>query len=188
MPMNSLTGLPYLPAKAFNADDIFNAMETYETSTVVQVIIAVPNNFKSESFFLGMYSCTNKFKAVDVTTRINYIKKELEARGINMLTFGCDGDTRFISSQKHLLEFGSINEFVGYKFAGNIHSQYTFTQDPWHVAKKLKNQLLNPGNNFKIGEYDANMGFLQILAKKFKYEHHLLSKTDLDVRESMNYK
>jgi len=188
LPFSTSTGMPLPAIEACLASDIFYALENFERSSTVQVILAIPNHPKSKPFLFGIYSTCNKFKATDVVARMKYMKQKLNELGINVLLFGSDGDSRFILAQKILGGFGNFSDFHGMTLAGNIDSQFLASQDPYHISKKLKNIMFDMASNLRIGNYNVTLSFLYILIKKFPFEEHGLRKSDLDHRDRMNYK
>jgi len=188
MPLNKGSGLPSSRIKAFNAFSIKESIERYDKSTIVQVIVAKPNKFKSEPFMIGFFGTNNKFTGEDVMARIKHIHRKLKSVGIKMLMYGCDGDTRCMMAQKQLANYGSLYEFCGIKLAGSLDSEYFFSQDPLHVAKKMKNLLFDFGTDLILGDFLASLGFLLILNKKFGSEATGLNQSDLDFKDRMNYK
>lgn len=193
MDINPKTGMPLPPIEASTAKSIIDAFSKYDKSTTVQIILAVPNAPHCQPFFLGMYSTNNKFKANNVASKIQTMRKELESRGIKLLLYGTDGDTKFICAQKKLANFGNLTNYLGVTLAGNSFEleekkQFFFSQDPYHIAKKMKNQMFDPANNLTLGKFHITRAHLVVMAKKYPPNQHGLSKSDLDFKNLMNYK
>lgn len=186
--MNKSTGLPSSCIKAWNAASIKDAIKRFDKNTIVQVIIAKANIFKAEPFMVGFFGTNNKFTGQDVMAKIVHIQAKLKSFGIKMLMYGSDGDTRCMMAQKQLTKYGSTYEFCGIKLAGSLDSNYFFSQDPFHIAKKMKNLLFDFGSDLILGDFIASLGFLLILNKKFGSEVTGLNQSDLDFRDRMNYK
>lgn len=108
-------------------------------------------------------------------------------RGIRIICFGADGDPRILRAQKTLLSFGEFENFGPIRLAGSINSDFQASQDPYHIAKKMKNVLYDPPETLMMGTKFATLGHLIILAKKFSKHQHNLAASDLDVTLRMNY-
>ena len=138
---------------------------------------------------LGFYSSDNKFSHVEVTNRYRFIHKELARRGIDLICTGSDGDSRFLKSQKHLVQFGNFQNFCGLTLAGNqSQAKILGFQDPLHIAKKLNNALFDTCSVLKMGNFSANLGHLIMVYKNFHKCEHKLTLGDLDASDKMNYK
>jgi hypothetical protein len=138
---------------------------------------------------LGFYSSDNKFSHNEVTVRYKFIKKELARRGIGLICSGSDGDSRFLKSQKNLVNYGNFQNVCGMTLAGNLNQVriYGF-QDPLHIVKKLNNSLYDTCSVLKMGNFSANLGHLIMVYKKFHKIQHKLILRDLDPADKMNYK
>ncbi|KAG5679941.1 hypothetical protein PVAND_009476 [Polypedilum vanderplanki] len=182
------TGLP-IPRfhRADTAFAIYNSITTYEKSSYAQIIIAQPYDKDSKSYILGVYSTNNKFTHTIVTTRLKFIKTELQKRGINIISFGSDGDNRFLRTQKGLVKYGQINYFGPFSLCGDINSECFGIQDFLHLTKKLKNLLYDLVREMMMGQYKITVNHLILLIKKFPKTQHRLNASDLDTTDRMNY-
>ena len=118
------------------------------------VYIAKPLDGHSPPFCLGCMGSDNKFNAETVLLRWNLIIKECEKRGISVVSFGGDGDSRVMramqvctglfindaSTDIPLLSLKSpcIPESWSSWFHIKNPSAVAFVQDTVHIAVKLK--------------------------------------------------
>lgn len=188
-PYDFLTGLPYndyFIADSF--DNIRSAVTNFNKSGYVNIILAVANSTNAVPFLLGYFGTDNRFESSHVLARVRYMKKELSSRGINLICFGSDGDSRYLHTQKVLINFGVQINFGPLELYGNIDPECLSNQDGLHLAKKLKNCLFQPSHYLQIGKFKASFTHLKILSTLFGKEQHGLNVTDLNCQDKMNYK
>lgn len=188
-PIDKNTGMPQIYFHtADSAININNSIINYNKSSYVQVILCQPNHSSAVPFILGFFGTDNRFNSKDVTLRMNYIFKSLANIGIRALCYGSDGDTRFLATQKALVNFGEFKDFGMIKLAGDVNSNYFGSQDAFHIAKKMKNTLFNPSSELRIGNKIATLAHIVIVMQKFDKVCHQLVPSDLDFNDKMNYK
>lgn len=137
---------------------------------------------------MGYYGTKNKFLAENVTDRYKFICNELIKRNIRPLVFGSDGDCRFVSAQKKLINFGDFFTFGPMKLAGNLNSEVFGSQDTSHIMNRLKNSFFDLTHTKILGNYHASVNHLIIMIKMFNKSDHHLVPTDLDMHNKLNYK
>ena len=187
-PFNPITGLPTKNFhKAITAKNIFQSLKNYSKASYVQVILAQPNARGAKPFLLSLYFTSNKFSANDVNNRMKYIKQELNNRGICLIAFGSDGDTRLMSAQKNLINFGQYTRFGSLELCGDINSECLGNQDAFHIMKRLKNLLYDLGRSMEIGINKITVNHLIIMFKNYDKSRHGLVQSDLDITDRMNY-
>lgn len=146
------------------------------------------NILGSPYFVLGYFGTDNTFTFKDITAKSIHIHSEFRKRGVEVLCFGSDGALSNLKSQKHLINFGSLHKFGPVQLVVDYTSDYQANQDPYHIAKKLKNVLFDMSDLLRIGRYSATVGHLVIVLKKFPKILHGLNASDLDPADKMNYK
>lgn len=147
------------------------------------------NILGSIPYFLGFYGSDNKFPSTIVTSKTKYIKRKLEQKGIELVCYGTDGDSRFLKSQKELLKFGNVSNYNGFPLVSDYTKvNYFANQDSEHIKKKLKNHLYDTSDEIIIGNQIATVGHLAILQKTFSKVEHELSPSDLNPLNRMDYK
>lgn len=120
--------------------------------------------------------------------KIKTITQNLNAFGIDVICFGYDGDTKFLKSQKVLMNFGRPKVFREITVCADWEFNDFFgNQDPFHIAKNMKNRFYDTSNDLKMGKYVASYTHLIIIFKMFPKIEHSLSKSDLNPNGRMNY-
>lgn len=139
------------------------------------------------AFVLSVMGTDNKFEAVDVRNRWNYIKKEFQELGIEVINFSSDGDSRYVNAMKCLLGYGKIsyqyNTICPIKLTG---TEVTI-QDTAHTVNNLKNRLFNTAVDLRMGLCPVTANHLSLLIDKRPKNEHLLSRSDLDNKDRMDY-
>lgn len=105
-----------------------------------------------------------------------------------MLCVSTDGDSRYLSAQKHIIDFGNFTMFGDMLLAGSLNSDFFGLQDGYHIAKKLKNMFFNTSDMLRMGDYHVSINHLIVMKKKFDKELHGLEATDLNQNNKMDYK
>lgn len=105
-----------------------------------------------------------------------------------MLCFSTDGDSRYLSAQKRIIDFGNFTQFGNTLLAGSLESDFFGLQDGYHIAKKLKNMFYNTSDMLRMGDYHVSINHLIVMVKKFNKELHGLEATDLNQHNKMDYK
>lgn len=188
-PLNANNGLPSVNFfAAVNAKQIKESLENYSRSSYVQVLVAVANKTNSPSFILGHYGTDNRYSHKEVTARNQHIYSELIQRNVIVESFGSDGDSRFIASQKLSVNFGNFEFFQGIQLAGNLNSLFFGNQDALHIAKKLLNRLYDFGSTLIMGNRIATLNHLILVYKTFEKSQHNLNLSDLNPHDRMNYR
>lgn len=60
-------------------------------------------------------------------------------------------------------------------------------QDPFHIAKNMKNRFYDTSNDLIMGNYVASYAHLIIVFKLFPKIEHLMALSDLNPNDRMNY-
>ncbi|KAG5683116.1 hypothetical protein PVAND_012417 [Polypedilum vanderplanki] len=173
---------------AATIEDIKNNIKTAKVASYVYIILAQPVFRGAPYFVLGFYASDNKFSSEDVLRRYRYIHAQLSKRGIELLSFSTDGDTRYLKAQKDLVRFGEIKILYNYPFAGNCFSAFFGYQDPTHIQNRMRARLFDTSEEIKIGKYSAVLGHLYVLFKKYPKNMHGLNLSDLNPLDRLNYK
>jgi hypothetical protein len=175
LPLNNCTGLPKLDfflAVSFKAiEEMFtkNQMAKY-----AYVYMATPLAVDAPSFCLACFGTDNKFTAEHVMLRWQYICQECQKRGITVLSFGGDGDSRLMKGMRtsvglycskqvelvnHIPKPTVSTAKIPTKWLSWFHierpSSIAYVQDTVHIAVKLKSRLLKPSIVLPMGRYLA---------------------------------
>ena len=195
-------GLPLVDsflATSFSA--IENMFKSGSIAKYAYVYMAQPLAVNVPPFCLTCFGSDQKFTAEHVLQRWNHIYSECAKRGITVISFGGDGDSRVMKAMKisvslinppndlTLPSLPSINISSTWKnwFCINPTS-ISYVQDVVHIAVKFKARLLNPRVNLKLGpSFGAGVHHIEQLRSKYGKEDHFLRERDLNHHDKQNY-
>ena len=153
-------------------------------------------------FILACLGTDNKFTAKHVLQRWQYIYNECAKRGITVLNFSGDGDSRIMKSMRvstSLMTTTTDPDLKSFSPAIDVPRTWNswfctmpkgvlFVQDTIHLAVKLKAYLLNPNVALKMGPtYEVGAYHIQMLHTKLGKEQHFLRKRDVDHKDKQNF-
>lgn len=173
LPLSNTTGCPIiLSFSATTADEIKAHMQK-KRSTIVYLVMAQPLNERFPPFILQIFGTDNTFTAQDVMNRWKFTEKELAKFGITVAGVSSDGDTRLLS--------GMCQQML------NPSNQLSFVQDSIHIGTKLRNRILKPGIEMKMGCGKVSISHLKKLIKQCPKEISGLSMTDVSPEDRQNF-
>ncbi|KAK3929643.1 Exodeoxyribonuclease 7 small subunit [Frankliniella fusca] len=150
-------------------------------------IMAQPLQKGAPSFCLTLSGTDNKFSAVHISKRWNFIHKELGKLGVEVINFASDGDPQLLKAMHaHLFgqsgdqsdEFYFEEKWKDWFFASSSRN-FNVMQDPIHTINKFRARL-NPSTVLPLGKYVASQTHLKILIKNIPQEEHGLTDHDLE--------
>ena len=149
---------------------------------------------------------TTTFTALEVLKRWRYIYQECLKRGITIISFGADGDSRLLramkistqlnltASDKALFNQSPSSLTLGLRipkdwtwFWVERATTLLYIQDYIHVAVKLKSRLLKPSIILPLGEYLAGSHHLRYISEIFTKDQHGLRQQDIDHKDKQNF-
>ena len=81
-------------------EDIGSYFQQHTVAKYAYVYMAQPLKEGVPSFCLACIGSDNKFSATDVLQRWKYINKELSLRGVRVVNFAADGDSRLMRAMR----------------------------------------------------------------------------------------
>lgn len=178
-------GMPIVNSFPFNnLQDLKNYFEYGEKSNYI--IMAQPLVDQAPAFCLSIYGTCNKFNAVDVEKRWNYLLKTAEKYGIAIEGFSTDGDTRMLKVMKKFTELSVASE-SDWKYIKNLEDSPLFIQDVVHIGTKLKTVFLKESIELRIGKFLITPGHLKKLIENVSKDKHCLTESMLNSADKMNY-
>ncbi|KAE8749140.1 hypothetical protein FOCC_FOCC004046 [Frankliniella occidentalis] len=182
-------GLPVVGSfPATSANTISNYFKDNTISKNAYCVVAQPFVATAPSFIVAVYGTNNKFQAKDVHHRWIWICKEFEEEGIEVCGFSSDGDSRLLKC----MVFNTItatpeSNWKWCQARRVVH--FTCVQDSIHIGTKLKSRLLKPSVILPAGsKFVVSSGHLvELIDKHMLKSHHLLSHTDINPKDKMNY-
>ena len=165
------------------------------------VYMAQPLGDNVPAFCLACLGTNNKFDFQLVQKRWSHIVSECHKRGITVISFGADGDSREMKAillSSHLF----FNETSAYSFQSNkvvipkewhtwfaikVCNSVSFVQDIVHLAVKLKARLLSPSIILSVGKFLAGIHHLRLIQQTFGKDIHNMRAKDIDHKDRQNY-
>ena len=151
-------------------------------------------------FCLACIGTDNKFTFKEVLQRWKYIYTELSMRGVRIVSFSADGDSRLLKVMRMTQGYAPDPQFPNTWFQSNAvpkalnewlciskFCEILCVQDMVHVGVKLKSRLLKPSIVLPLGCYIATMSHLSILVKLCGKDEHSLRIKDLDHKDKQNF-
>ena len=178
-----------------------------ELAKYAYAYVAQPVCLNVPPFCFACIGSNNRFTAEDVLQRWKYIYSQCSARGIRVVSFGADGDTRELKAMKtacKLFNSQSIDQKLfrmspssslkplkhpdNWKwFRAKYSTSIAYVQDPVHVAVKLKTRMTKPSIVLPIGRYLAGIHHLQLVMTSFPKDQHGLRIRDINHKDKQNF-
>ena len=198
-------GLPLVDsflATSFAA--IENMFKSASVAKYAYVYMAQPLESGAPPFCLACLGTDNKFIAQHLLQRWQFIVSNCSDRGISVISFGGDGDSRVMKAMRvsTLLLVSPSDPLSGEFSVPSTDlvidrswkswfciraTTISFVQDVVHVGVKLKLRLLNQSVSLKMGPLEAGVHHLEQLRCKYGKEQHLLRERDLNCKDKQNY-
>jgi hypothetical protein len=203
LPLNN-NGLPI--TNAYSTDS-FSCLEQWYSDTprakslnacLVQPLTCSLNS--SSPYLLAAYGTDNTFEASDVISRWHRIHQECKAKGIRILGFSSDCDSRYLCAMRTSLGF-----FANFPYDDHVdlieidlpstwswffmqHEQlYICFQDAVHICTKLRNRLLSKTTHLLLGDQLINIEPLLYIINSYSKFDHALVRSDVNPKDRQNY-
>ncbi|XP_031354871.1 uncharacterized protein LOC116179261 [Photinus pyralis] len=176
---------------ALSAQAIEGYFQNNKKSEYAYVIMAQSLSEVAPSYCLAIYGTDNKFRYTDVTSRWNTMTRQLDERGIIVLGYSSDGDTRLLKSMRYLSSLPpelQISQWEWYQMNSDLNVVQSYIQDTVHIATKLRVRILKAGKPLIMGRYTANPDHLFLLIHRFPKNDHFLAESDLNNEVKMNFR
>ena len=198
-------GMPQCDKYAASSfEKIEEAFETGVKSKLAFVYMAQPVREDVPAFCLSCQGTDNKFTAELVQQRWKTIYSECKVRGIRVLSYGADGDSRELramqlstqlsctslqSASSNSMSFNKIRIPIEWNtwFAAKNATNLAYIQDMVHIAVKLKTRLLKPSVVLPLGKYLAGAYHLRLLQSTYGKDQHGLRERDLNAKDKQNF-
>ena len=209
LPLNK-DGLPIVDAFLATSFTAIESMFQRESiSKYAYLYMAQPLKQDAPPFCLACIGTNNKFTAKHIIQRWKYIYSECAKRGITVLSFGGDGDSRIMKAMRvsttlhgskmdHTIE-QLIQELPSYSYSLEVPESWgswffikpkivSYVQDTVHLAVKLKSRLLNPKVILKMGPvFEASAYHIEMLRGRYGKDQHFLREKDVNHKDRQNY-
>lgn len=172
------------------AMQLVQSIKENSKSAYVYTVMGQPVRDGASPFCVCVFGTDNKFNAVDVKNRLEYIKQKLEAAGINVLGVSSDGDSRLLLFMKKEIKLGQENPDLpkGWNkyFFADLNANLVPVQDSLHNITKLRNILTKPNSYLQLGKHAISSTFLLNLVRERPKGEHFLVIGDCIVKDKMN--
>ena len=198
-------GLPVVNTfTATTFQEIEEMFKNRPISKYAYLYTATPLKEDVPSFALACVGTDNKFTTELVMLRWKYIQSHLAERGICVISFAADGDSRLLSAMRSTYSF-STNKSGSAKLSTSLKPLHAASysalkkwlcvplysllcvQDIVHLGVKLKARLLKPSIILPLGSFVASGAHLHILVGLHGKETHGLRRRDIDHRDKQNF-
>lgn len=160
----------------------------------VNVIMAQPLA-NVAPFCLLLFASDNKYTSLDVSNRWNYICKELQAVGIDVLVISSDSDPKYNSAMRRCSLLGAKSSTFAdtnmFMCGGGYLKMPFFAQDTVHIGTKMRNRMLqtiDKPRKLPFGKkYFIQMNHLKYLVDHFPKDQHQLTASVLNPKDRMNF-
>ncbi|CAF4015745.1 unnamed protein product [Rotaria magnacalcarata] len=195
-----------LPIKNSYSTDSFTRLEEWysdiKQATLLNAYLIQPlsSSLNISPYIFAAYGTDNKFESSDVISRWYKIYQECKAKGICILGFSTDCDSRYFHSMRSSLGFFANFTYDGHPdllsvdlpsswcwFLMQQKQLYMCFQDAIHICTKLRNRLLSETTHLLLGEQLINMEPLLYTINNYSKLDHSLVVSDLNPKDRQNY-
>ena len=207
LPLND-EGLPV--CNSYLATSFALIEEAFKSGNVAKyafVYMVKPLALDIPAFCLGCFGTDNKFCTDAVLKRWKHIVHECGKRGITVVSFGADGDSRELKAmqvstqiclskkklQQDTWQIDKCTEKLKIPpswsdwFAVNNPTNISYVQDIVHLAVKLKARLLKPSIILPMGKYLAGSYDLRFVQQTFGKDEHGVREKDVNHKDRQNF-
>ena len=198
-------GLPI--SSSFIATSFESIKKSFQTGDVAKyafVYMAQPLSDGVPAFCLACLGTNNKFTSDLVLKRWRYIFTECKKRGILVVSFGADGDSRELKAMQHSTKLSFSFQASNYSassldlppfsiptewctwFAMQNPTRVVYVQDTVHIGVKLKARLLKPSIVLPLGRFVAGVHHLHLVQCTFGKDKHGLRNKDVSHKDKQN--
>jgi hypothetical protein len=162
-------GMPILGKNNASTVASIKFFMTEENASYLYIIMAKPIGIKTKPFLLCYFGTSNKFNTNDVLNRWKYFETRLKEKGINILGYSSDGDSRLLKSMRIVSELPTLNSnaksipngWSKWFFASMSTQRPVCIQDTVHVGGKFKTRLMS--KTLKIGKKSKIVCFTYVI-------------------------
>lgn len=186
LPLNN--GLPQRDTFVATSEvAIRSFFENYQKSNYAYVILAQPLA-EAPFFCLSLYGTDNRFSHQDVLNRWSFLKYKCQEKGITIAGFSADGDTRLLKAMRINTSLPTQKNVDWPWFQADLSDgEEVYIQDTTHIITKLRTRLLKKGIVLPLGNYEVAAEHLYQLLSQFAKDKHLLTTSDLNAEDKMNF-
>lgn len=168
------------------------------SACLIQPLSSSVNNIPP--YVLAAYGTDNKFISSNVIARWLHIFEECKTKGIRIIGFATDCDSRYLHAMRTSLGFFGYFPYAEHPdlleidlptdwcwFFMQQQQLYVCIQDPIHVCTKLRNRLLSTTATLVLGNQLISIEPLFYLIDNFSKLDHALVPSDVNPKDRQNY-
>jgi hypothetical protein len=153
-------GMPILERNKATSAASIQLLMTKEKSSILYIMMAKPVIQNSKPFLLCFFGTSNKFKTEDVLQRWKHVEQTLNNKGIEVMGYSSDGDSRLLRSMRILSGLPvsippSSNIPISWRnwfCADFLPDRPVCAQDTVHIGTKYRTRFLKKDKPLKIGK------------------------------------
>lgn len=198
LPNNVENGMPIpfsFPARTAAEIEKYFHCNTTNPASFVNVVMAQPLKLNNPPFCLLIFGSDNRYTAITVSKRWNYIIDDLKKYNIKVLTFASDSDPKYNSVMRHHLRIGMNTPSIifpnstWFNCDENILNDERpfYMQDTVHIGTKLRNRILSKTCTLIIGKFVISVNHLNDLINRFSRDKHYLTASVVEPKDRMNF-
>ncbi|CAF4853873.1 unnamed protein product, partial [Rotaria sp. Silwood1] len=142
--------------------------------------LSVSSSNKSP-YVLVAYGTDNKFISSDVIPRWHYIYQQCKAKGIHIVGFSTDCDSRYLHAMR--VSLGFFAEFVN----DDHPDLFSIDLPNIHICTKLRNPLLSETTHLLLGDQLITIGPLIYMINNYSKLNHSLVLSNVNPKDCQNY-
>ncbi|CAF3794679.1 unnamed protein product [Rotaria sp. Silwood1] len=142
--------------------------------------LSVSSSNKSP-YVLVAYGTDNKFISSDVIPRWHHIYQQCKAKGIHIVGFSTDCDSRYLHAMR--VSLGFFAEFVN----DDHPDLFSIDLPNIHICTKLRNPLLSETTHLLLGDQLITIGPLIYMINNYSKLNHSLVLSNVNPKDCQNY-
>ena len=198
------------PRIRFYSTNSFAQLETWFTtenqSRLLNIYVVQPlqsDDTLISPYLLAAYGTDGQYSSKDVILRWAEIFEQFRARGIRIIGFSTDCDSKYLRAMRIITGFFAFTpnwtiHLDHHAFSLSLASKWSWfflrpqqlficLQDPIHLITKLRNRLLSSKARLLLGNHRISIDFLLKMIETFSKLDHGLVKSDIVPKDRQNY-
>jgi hypothetical protein len=139
------------------------------------------------SYAICVIPTDNRFPSAVVKKRWNYIRSEFKKLGVEVISYASDGDSRYFSVMKNMVNFGTISTVFDTSCPVNMTNENVVFQDTPHKTNNMKNCFMDKASNLRMGNFKISTTHFIILMREVPKNVHLLNESEVSNVDRMDF-
>ncbi|CAF1375253.1 unnamed protein product [Adineta ricciae] len=196
-----------IPLNSFYSTSSFTRFEEWcsnlSQANLLNACLIQPLSSSTENispYLLAAFGTDNRFISSDIIARWLHIYEECKTKGIRIIGYAADCDSRYLRAMRISLGFFSSFRYHDRSdlfeielpsnwswFFMQPEQLYVCIQDPIHICTKLRNRLLSTTATLVLGNQLISTKPLFYLIDNFSKFDHALVPSDVNVKDRQNF-